>query len=168
VSVVFRLNEQPINAYAPECATPGSGLAQSPLACRVCLIKKNHSSKRSQPSTHTMCRPVNERARVLLQLDGPLGLPKWRPTAVAQHLQPPAQKRGAGWAVITIQIARFVVGSWCGAWYLPEPEGCRKSVSGVDGTIICCGSTAQLCTWCWPHLHTARTQYYDVRLAERL
>ena len=53
--------------------------------------------ERAQPSTHTMCRAVNERARLLLQLDGPLGLPKWPFSSGAEYPQPPVQKQGAGW-----------------------------------------------------------------------
>ena len=61
--------------------------------------------------------------------------------------------------MFTISIARIIVGCWCGAWYLPEPEG---GGAQVDGIIVCCGSAAQLCTG-RRHLHAARTQYYQGR-----
>ena len=53
--------------------------------------------ERAQPSTHTMCRAVNERARLLLQFDGPWGSPKWPFSVDDQYPQPPVQKQGAGW-----------------------------------------------------------------------
>ena len=44
-----------------------------------------------------MCRAVNERARLLLQFDGPLGLAKVAFPTGAEYPQPPVQKQGAGW-----------------------------------------------------------------------
>ena len=67
--------------------------------------------ERAQPSQHTMCRAVNERARLLLQFDGPLGLPKWphrRALSTPSHLSRnkgqggDAWFDGAEWAVFTI------------------------------------------------------------------
>ena len=76
-----------------------------------CLNVQPMALERAQPSQHTMCRAVNERARLLLQFDGPLGLPKWpfrRALSTPSHLSRnkgqggDAWFDGAEWAVFTI------------------------------------------------------------------
>jgi len=60
--------------------------------------------ERAQPSQHTMCRAVNERARLLLQFDGPLGLPKWpfrrAMSTPSHHLNRPHHRRVLVWSMV--------------------------------------------------------------------